>query len=97
MKEAKDSDVWKTLTGTQKRLDHYVDALAAETGRTQNLMNTYFGPVSKVPTGRLWYVGRYLDSDAGGNGNLSYDLSRLVGVAPEAHVGSVTARRARKK
>ncbi len=98
VKEAKDSDVWKTLTGTQERLDHYVDAVAAETGRTQNLMNTYFGPVSKVPTGRRWYVDdRYNGSYASGNNYLTSDNGRLVGVAPEAHVGSVTARSARKK
>ncbi len=98
VKEAKDSDVWKTLTGTQKRLNHYVDAVAAETGRTEDLMNTYFGPVSKVPTGRLWYVNnRNGDSDAYGNCDLTNDYGRLVGVAPEAHVGSVTARSARKK
>jgi len=78
-------------------LNRYVDAIVAETGRERNLMNIYFSPVSKVPTGRLWCVdGRNYDSNAYGSGNLSDDYGRLVGVAPEAHVGSVV-REARAK
>jgi len=61
------------------------------------LMNIYFSPVSKVPTGRLWYVNsRTNDSNADGNYYLTNDNGRLVGVAPEAHVGSVV-REARAK
>lgn len=87
-REAKRSDVWQELAGkSQKRLDKYVDAVAAETGRTQDLMNLYFGGASTVPTGRLWYVDYGdLGSGAGGDSLLAFDLGRLVGVAPEAHV-----------
>ncbi|MBI2145962.1 hypothetical protein HYU22_01320 [Candidatus Woesearchaeota archaeon] len=85
--EAKKSVVWRELARTQKRLDNYVDAVVVETGRERDLMNTYFGEASKVPTGRLWFVsGRNNDSLAGGNYNLTLDYGRLVGVAPEAHV-----------
>lgn len=98
-REAKQSDVWKELSGrSQQRLDKYVDAVVAETGRERGLMNLYFGKASKVPTGRLWYVGdRYIVSYAKGINGLADGYGRLVGVAPEAHVSSVTARSARKK
>lgn len=88
-KEAKQSDVWRELSGrSQTRLDNYVNAVVAETGREQNLMEIYFGGVSKVPTGRLWLVyGRNYGSVADGFSNLISDGGRLVGVAPEAHVG----------
>ncbi len=84
-REAQKSDVWQELSGrSQKRLDKYVDAVVAETGREQNLMNLYFGGISKVPTGRLWFVNnRSNDSFAFGNLSLSIDYGRLVGVAPE--------------
>lgn len=87
-REAKKSDVWKVLAQSQKRLDNYVDAVVAETGREQDLMNLYFGEFSTVPTGRLWGVnGRGGDSDALGDGSRTGDYGRLVGVAPKAHVG----------
>ncbi len=96
-KEAKKSEFWQTVAQSQKRLNKYVDAVVAETGREQNLMNTYFSPVSKVPTGRLWCVhDRNNVSIAYGYDYLAVDLGRLVGVAPEAHVSSVL-REARAK
>ncbi len=86
-KEAKESEFWQTVAQSQKRLNKYVDAVVAETGREQDLMNTYFSPVSKVPTGRLWFVnGWYCGSYAIGYGSLTNGNGRLVGVAPEAHV-----------
>ena len=97
-REAKKSEVWRALAQGQKRLDNYVDAVVKETGRSQDLMNLYFNSASVVPTGRLWYVySRSNDSNAYGIIILSIGYGRLVGVAPEAHVGSVTARSARKK
>ncbi len=95
--EAKQSDIWREFAREQKRLDNYIDAVVAETGRERNLMNTYFGSASKVPTGRLWYVYyRYNVSIAAGDLGLTSDYGRLVGVAPEAHVSSVL-REARAK
>jgi len=97
-KEAKESKFWQTVAQSQKRLNKYVDAVVAETGREQDLMKIYFSPVSIVPTGRLWFVNnRGNVSYANGSINLTYDNGRLVGVAPEAHVSSVLREaRARK-
>ena len=96
-KEAKKSEFWQTVAQSQERLNNYVDAVVEETGRGRDLMNTYFSPVSKVPTGRLWYVyGRDFVSYALGIINLANVYGRLVGVAPKAHVGSVL-REARAK
>ncbi|MDP3734537.1 MAG: hypothetical protein Q8R37_04875, partial [Nanoarchaeota archaeon] len=65
LKEAKKSEVWRELARTQKRLDNYVGAVVAETGRERDLMNIYFSDASNVPTGRLWYVSsRYYVSGA---------------------------------
>jgi len=87
-REAKKSKVWNILAQSQKRLDSYVDAVAQETGRERDLMNIYFGQASRVPTGRLWYVGsRNYGSLTNGYDNLADGYGRLVGVAPEAHVG----------
>ena len=96
-KEAKKSEFWQTVAQSQKRLNRYVDAIVAETGRERDLMNIYFSPVSKVPTGRLWYVNDRLNgSNARGNLTLTDANGRLVGVAPEAHVSSIL-REARAK
>ncbi len=86
-KEAKKSEFWQTVAQSQQRLNKYVNAVVEETGRERDLMNTYFSPVSTVPTGRLWFVGNWDDdSVACGDGGLTSDDGRLVGVAPEAHV-----------
>lgn len=86
-REAKKSREWRYLLGTQERLEKCVDDVVKETGRTNDLMNLYFGGVSAVPTGRLWFVNdRYYDSSANSNNYLLNNNGRLVGVAPEAHV-----------
>ncbi|MFH0700818.1 MAG: hypothetical protein V2A62_00105 [Candidatus Woesearchaeota archaeon] len=86
-REAKKSREWRYLAGTQERLDQYVDDVVKETGRTNDLMNLYFGGVSTVPTGRLWCVySRYGGSSADCDYDLYSNSGRLVGVAPEAHV-----------
>ena len=71
-KEAKESEFWRTVAQSQERLNKYVDAVVAEKGRERDLMNIYFSPVSKVPTGRLWCVNlRYNDSYAHGDNYLA--------------------------
>jgi len=48
-------------------------------------MSVWLAPAQRVTTGRSWYVDRGdSGSNADGYDDLGYDISRLVGVAPEA-------------
>ncbi len=65
---------------------------------SNSLLNVYFNQTTKDrrPTMRSWVVDRVADdSRANGGSLLYYDYGRLVGVAPEAHVGARKALEAR--
>lgn len=88
--EAKAHPVWRTLARDQRLLDEYVVYIFKEAkhrfGYNQN-MGIYLADPEQVPTVRAWYVGRLDDeSNAHGNDQVGVDGSRLVGVAPKAHV-----------
>ena len=88
--QAKNHPTWKILAdGDQGLLNDYMTAIFNFYNISEGAA-VYFDDARKVAHGRLWCLGyNYYDSNAFGNDNLDDGDGRLVGVAPEAHVGNV--------
>ena len=89
--------VWDAL-GRGRDLTSYLQLVSEDSPSMDSLLNIYFDKTTKdgKPTMRSWVAGRSVDdSVANGIYHLGSDFSRLVGVAPEAHVAREKALEAR--
>ena len=82
--------VWDILSGGRDLIS-YIQLVSENSPNRESLLNVYLNQTTTKdgkPTMRSWVALRVdLDSDAVGYNSLDDRYGRLVGVAPEAHVG----------